>query len=115
MTTSVTAFTSKWNASGQIPNRAIEQGIVGFFGAIDPNEGGKTSRYNANLELLSNLNNGATFRNQIYYSNYDFELYSNFTFYKEDPINGDQIRQKENRNIDLDKFFEDPNLKQCFN
>ena len=99
MTASVTAFTSKWNASGQIPNRAIEQGIVGFFGAIDPNEGGKTSRYNANLELLSNLNNGATFRNQIYYSNYDFELYSNFTFYKEDPINGDQIRQKENRNI----------------
>ena len=88
MTASVTAFTSKWNASGQIPNRAIEQGIVGFFGAIDPNEGGKTSRYNANLELLSNLNNGATFRNQIYYSNYDFELYSNFTFYKEDPING---------------------------
>ena len=99
LTTSVTAFTSKWNASGQIPNRAIEQGIVGFFGAIDPNEGGKTSRYNANLELLSNLNNGATFRNQIYYSNYAFELYSNFTFYKEDPINGDQIRQKENRNI----------------
>jgi hypothetical protein len=99
MIASVTAFTSKWNASGQIPNRAIEQGIVGFFGAIDPNEGGKTSRYNANLELLSNLNNGATFRNKIYYSNYDFELYSNFTFYKEDPINGDQIRQKENRNI----------------
>jgi hypothetical protein len=32
-------------------------------------------------------------------SKYKFELYSNFTFYKEDPINGDQIRQKENRNI----------------
>jgi outer membrane cobalamin receptor len=99
LTASVTGFTSKWNASGQIPNRAIEQGIVGFFGAIDPNEGGKTSRYNANIELLSNLNNGATIRNQIYYSNYAFELYSNFTFYKEDSINGDQIRQKENRNL----------------
>jgi hypothetical protein len=99
LTASLTGFTSKWNASGQIPNRAIEQGIVGFFGAIDPNEGGKTSRYNTNLELLSNLKNGATFRNQIYYNNYAFELYSNFTFYKEDPINGDQIRQKENRNI----------------
>jgi TonB-dependent Receptor Plug Domain/CarboxypepD_reg-like domain len=99
LTASVTGFTSKWHASGQIPNRAIEQGIVGFFGAIDPNEGGKTSRYNANIELLSNLNNGATIRNQIYYSNYAFELYSNFTFYKEDSINGDQIRQKENRNL----------------
>lgn len=99
LTASITGFTSKWNASGQIPNRGVEQGIVGFFGAIDPNEGGETSRYNANIELLSNLNNGATFRNQIYYSKYFFELYSNFTFYKEDPINGDQIRQKENRNI----------------
>jgi outer membrane cobalamin receptor len=99
ITASVTGFTSKWNASGQIPNRAIEEGIVGFFGAIDPNEGGKTSRYNANIELLSKLNNGATFRNQIYYGNYAFELYSNFTFYKKDPINGDQIRQKENRNL----------------
>jgi outer membrane cobalamin receptor len=99
LSASVTGFTSQWNASGQIPNRAIEQGIVGFFGAIDPNEGGRTSRYNANLELLSNLKDGATFRNQIYYSDYAFELYSNFTFFKEDPINGDQIRQKENRNI----------------
>ena len=99
LTATATGFTSKWNASGQIPDRAIEQGIVGFFGAIDPNEGGETSRYNANLELLSYLSNGAAIRNQIFYSKYAFELYSNFTFYKEDPINGDQIRQKENRNI----------------
>lgn len=99
LTASVTGFRSKWNASGQIPNRAIEEGIVGFYGAIDPNEGGVTSRYNANVTLLTNLNNGATFRNQLYYSKYFFELYSNFTFYKEDPINGDQIRQKENRDI----------------
>ncbi len=99
LTATATGFTSKWNASGQIPDRAIEQGIVGFFGAIDPNEGGETSRYNANLELLSYLSNGAAIRNQLFYSKYAFELYSNFTFYKEDPINGDQIRQKENRNI----------------
>ncbi len=99
LTATATGFTSKWNASGQIPDRAIEQGIVGFFGAIDPNEGGETSRYNANVELLSYLSNGAAIRNQIFYSKYAFELYSNFTFYKEDPINGDQIRQKENRNI----------------
>jgi outer membrane receptor protein involved in Fe transport len=34
-----------------------------------------------------------------FYSNYQFELYSNFTFFLEDPINGDQIKQKENRGI----------------
>ena len=99
LTTSLTGFTSKWNASGQIPDRAVESGLVGFYGAIDNTEGGKTSRYNANIELLSNLNNGAVIRNQLFYSKYKFELYSNFTFFKEDPVDGDQIRQKENRNI----------------
>lgn len=99
LTASATGFTSSWNASGQIPDRAVESGLVGWYGAIDDTEGGKTSRYNLNTELLTHLTNGATLRNQLYYSQYNFELYSNFTFYKEDPINGDQIRQKENRNI----------------
>jgi hypothetical protein len=99
LTATLTGFTTKWNASGQIPDRVVESGLVNFYGAIDNTEGGKTSRYNANMELTTNLDNGDVFRNQIYYSKYKFELYSNFTFYKEDPINGDQIRQKENRSI----------------
>lgn len=99
LTTTLTGFTSKWDASGQIPDRAVESGLVGFYGAIDNTEGGKTSRYNASVELLSNLENGGVLRNQLFYSKYKFELYSNFTFFKEDPVNGDQIRQKEDRNI----------------
>ena len=99
LTTTLTGFTSKWNASGQIPDRAVESGMVGFYGAIDNTEGGKTSRYNANIELLSNLDNGGVIRNQLFYSKYKFELYSNFTFFKEDPVNGDQIRQRDDRNI----------------
>jgi hypothetical protein len=99
LTTTLSGFTSKWNASGQIPDRAVESGLVDFYGAIDNTEGGKTSRYNANVELLRNLDDGSVFRNQIFYSKYAFELYSNFTFFKEDPVNGDQIRQKEDRNI----------------
>ncbi len=35
----------------------------------------------------------------MYFSHYNFELYSDFTFFKEDPVNGDQIRQKEHRNL----------------
>lgn len=99
LTATVTGFTSKWNASGQIPDRAVESGMVGFYGAIDNTEGGKTSRHNANLQLLTMLNNGGAMRHQIFYTRYKFELYSNFTFFKEDPVNGDQIRQKEDRNI----------------
>jgi len=99
LTAALTGFASKWNASGQIPDRAVEGGLVGFYGAIDNTEGGKTSRYNTHAELMTNLADGGVIRNQIFYSKYRFELYSNFTFYKEDPLNGDQIRQKEDRNI----------------
>ncbi len=92
-------FSSNWNASGQIPDRAVREGLVKFYGAIDPNEGGKTSRTNANTLLITTLNNGDFFRNQVYFSDYHFQLYSNFTFYKIDTVNGDQIRQKERRGI----------------
>ncbi|MDR0835857.1 MAG: TonB-dependent receptor [Tannerella sp.] len=99
LTASLSAFSSSWDASGQIPDRAMENGQIGFFGAIDSNEGGQTARYNANLMLLTHLKNGGTLRNQLFYTRYRFELYSNFTFFKEDPVNGDQIRQKENRDL----------------
>lgn len=92
-------FSSRWNASGQIPDRAVESGMIGFYGALDPNEGGVTSRKNLNATATTTLNNGSYFKNQLYYSNYHFDLFSNFTFYKEDPLNGDQIRQKEKRNL----------------
>lgn len=99
LTVYFSGLSSKWNASGQIPDRAIEDGTIGWFGAIDDNEGGKTSRYNFTANMKSYLNNGGKFSNQIFYSKYQFELYSNFTFFLNDPINGDQIRQKEDRNL----------------
>lgn len=96
---SASFFDSKWNASGQIPERAVNDGLIGFFGAIDPNEGGNTGRSNINARLHTALSNGNYIKNQLYYTNYDFELYSNFTFFNIDSINGDQIKQKEKRNI----------------
>lgn len=99
LTVYFSGLSSKWNASGQIPDRAVEDGTIGWFGAIDDNEGGKTSRYNFTANMKSYLNNGGKFTNQIFYSKYKFELYSNFTFFLNDPINGDQIRQKEDRNL----------------
>ena len=99
LTAFASGFSSKWNASGQIPMRAIEDGSIGWFGAIDPNEGGSTSRYNANVKLTNYLTNGAKLSNQLYYSKYDFDLYSNFTFFLNDAENGDQIKQTEDRNL----------------
>jgi outer membrane receptor for Fe3+-dicitrate len=91
-------FSSRWDASGQIPQRAVDAGIIDRFGAIDDKEGGTTTRTNWNLQLTSNKNKIRT-TNQLYYSRYTFDLFSNFTFFLNDSINGDQIRQKEKREI----------------
>ncbi|HEY3385142.1 MAG TPA: TonB-dependent receptor [Saprospiraceae bacterium] len=99
LTGSASVFSSKWDASGQIPLRAVQDGSIGFFGAVDDTEGGETSRSNANMQLTSTLSPNSYFKNQVFYTNYNFELYSNFTFFLKDSIHGDQIKQKENRNL----------------
>ena len=90
-------FQSKWDASGQIPQRAVDAGLIDRFGSIDDTEGGTTSRSNVSLNYTKNLNDSDTFKTNAFLSKYDFELYSNFTFFLEDPVNGDQIRQHEDR------------------
>lgn len=92
-------FTSRWDASGQIPQRAVDSGLITRFGAIDDTEGGSTSRTNFNLEYLKNISDRTILKTNAFYSHYDFELFSNFTFFLEDPVNGDQIAQREDRDI----------------
>lgn len=90
-------FNSTWNASGQIPQRAVDEGLITRFGALDDTEGGNTDRTNLNLTHIKTLNNGATISSNAWLSYYRFNLYSNFTFFLKDSINGDQINQRENR------------------
>ncbi len=99
LTASVSSFVSKWNASGQVPGRAVESGMIDRFGSIDPTEGGNTERHNANIIVSHQFYNGSTWENQLFYTRYIFNLYSDFTFFLNDPINGDQINQAEHRNL----------------
>jgi hypothetical protein len=96
---SASSFGATWNASGQIPDRAVEAGLIDRFGAIDDKEGGKTSRTNVNTALTTRLRNEAVWKNQLYVVKYDFNLYSNFTFFLVDPVNGDMIQQTDDRTI----------------
>jgi outer membrane cobalamin receptor len=99
LSASLSAFKSKWDASGQIPTRAVEENIIDRFGSVDPTEGGHTLRYNANISLDHRFNNDVHWYNQVYYSRYAFSLFSNFTFYLNDPVNSDEIHQAEKRNL----------------
>ncbi|WP_198172681.1 TonB-dependent receptor [Hymenobacter ginkgonis] len=92
-------FNSRWDASGQVPERAVAEGIISRFGSLDPSEGGSTNRTNAYAVLATALPHDAVLRQQVYYSRYNFNLYSNFTFFKNDPVNGDEIDQTDHRNL----------------
>jgi hypothetical protein len=92
---SASTFGSRWDASGQIPERAIAEGIITRFGTIDNSEGGETSRTNANLLITTSTNKNSVYTHRLYYSYYTFNLYSDFTFFLHDTINGDEISQKE--------------------
>ena len=98
LTVSLSTFASSWDASGQIPQRAVDDGSIGWFGSIAPSEGGKTTRTNANMHLTKEAGNLGTWTNHLFWSNYTFSLFSNFTFYKNDTVRGDEIHQYENRN-----------------
>ena len=92
-------FASNWDASGQIPDRAVSEGLISRFGSLDPSEGGSTNRTNASVVLTTALPHDAVLRQQVYYARYNFSLFSNFTFFKNDPVNGDEINQTDHRNL----------------
>lgn len=111
LTVAVNHFQSTWNASGQIPERAVVSGLIGRFGSIDDTEGGTTSRTSLNLGFSKAFENDIALKLAAFTSNYQFQLFSNFTFFLNDPDNGDQIKQKENRfvsglNLYLSKTFD---------
>ena len=99
LTISASAFKSNWFASGQLPTRAVKRGMIDRFGSLDPSEGGITERYNFNAISTHYFKNQTKLVNQFYFTKYNFSLFSNFTFFLRDSINGDEINQTENRNI----------------
>lgn len=92
-------FNSSWNASGQIPERAVTEGIIDRWGSIDPTEGGKTSRTNVQMNFKHILSASEQIEAMAWYSKYNFNLYSDFTFFLKDPVYGDEIQQTDGRNI----------------
>lgn len=92
----ISGFGSRWDASGQIPERGVQEGLISRFGSFDPSEGGETSRSNLHFSY-SRVNETSRLVARAYASQYRFKLFSNFTYYKDDPINGDQIEQIDRR------------------
>jgi len=88
---------AQWNASGEIPLRAVSDGTLDRFGAIDPSEGGKTLRTTTRLNYHYDTPSGGQFFANAYAQYYQFDLYTNFRFFLNDPVNGDGIQQSDTR------------------
>ncbi len=99
LTVTFSTFGSQWRSSGEIPSRAVDEGFIGRFGYLDSLQGGHTSRTNIIARLTSNLSNNWFMQNQVYYSWYNFSHRYNDTFFADDSINGDRLRQAESRNL----------------
>ena len=89
-------YDASWLATDQIPQRAVAAGRVDRFGLIDPGPRGDTRR--ASLALRGHQAGERSFGEwQIYAVSYDFGLVSNFTYFLDDPENGDQFEQADRR------------------
>lgn len=92
-----TFLKSQWNASGEIPLRAVNAGTLDRFGAIDPSEGGNTLRSTARLNYHYDTTSDGQFFANAYGQYYRLDLFTNFTFVLNDPVNGDGIQQSDRR------------------
>jgi hypothetical protein len=88
---------SNWNASGEIPFRAVSDGTIDRFGAIDPSEGGKTQRTTGRLQYHYDTPSGGRVFADAYLMYSKLDLWTNFTFFLDDPVNGDGINQQDQR------------------
>ncbi len=88
------AYRGTWHSSDQIPVDAIP--LVGFFGALNPTDGGESQRYSLQAEWHRSSANSET-KVTVYGFYYDLNLFSDFTYFLNDPIKGDQFEQQDRR------------------
>lgn len=91
-------YDGRWNATDQIPERAVADGTLGRFDTVDDTDGGKSARYSLSVEHSMPLAGGELASN-AYWISYRMNLFSNFTYYLNDPVNGDQFEQADDRDI----------------
>jgi hypothetical protein len=89
-------FTNHWHSTDQIPKRAVDSGMIDRFGFIEETDGGETYRYSGAFDWQQSSANDST-RVTAYVQRYGVQLFHNFTYFLNDPINGDQFEQYEKR------------------
>ncbi|WP_141686690.1 TonB-dependent receptor [Bradyrhizobium sp. LMTR 3] len=97
-TLSAMAYSNGWNSTDQVAQRAIDQGVIDRFGTLDPTDGGVSSRFSLSSNWAQSSEYGQSKVN-AYVINSSLRLYNNFTYFLDDPVNGDQFSQMDRRTV----------------
>ena len=89
-------YHADWTSTDQVPQRAIDSGLISRFGFIDPTDAGRTARYSVVADYQRTSATALT-RATAYVSKYRLNLFSNFTYALDDPDQGDQFEQADRR------------------
>jgi len=95
-TWTLSAYDGEWTATDQIPERALDQGLVDRFGSLDPTSGGESARTTLGASWWAERDQDS-WRITAYTFTYDLDLFSNFTYALDDVANGDQFLQRDER------------------
>ncbi len=91
-------YRNTWNSPDQIPQRAVDSHRIDEFGQLDASDGGRTSRYSLSGGWDGPLFDG-DFHASAYAIDYRLKLWSDFTYFLDDPVHGDQFEQIDRRNV----------------
>ena len=92
------AYRSSWTSTDQVPERLVDSGALPRFGSLNPTDGGKTQRISLSGKWFDKGPSGDT-EFSAYAIDYRFDLFSDFTYFLNNPVNGDQFEQTDRRRI----------------
>jgi len=90
------AYAGRWHSTDQVAARAVSTGLISRFGTLDPTDGGRAQRYSLSGRWARTGDFGTT-RISAYAIRSTLDLYNNFTYLLDDPVNGDQFLQRDRR------------------
>jgi outer membrane receptor protein involved in Fe transport len=92
------AYKNSWTSTDQIARRAVDDGLISRWGTLDPTDGGNSSRYSLSTRM-SGINALGRSQLEAYAIHSTLALYNNFTYFLDDPSDGDQFSQGDKRTI----------------
>ena len=91
-------YRGKWNSTDQVPQRAVDDGLDRPLRLARRQRRRQVQRYSLSVDWQQPLA-GGRFRANAYAISYGLDLFSNFTYFLDDPVNGDQFEQADDRSV----------------